>query len=460
GELNGEHGEAGGKVIEHIYTLVGGHTGAGGPGGTASSGTHLGTVAMQLLASEQRSITSTRIASLWREATGAVPGAEELTFASSLFNAGDPIVVRLSGDHFETLQVAAEGVKGELADYPGVKDISDSFRQGKMEMKLRLKPAARTLGLTLADLARQVRQGYYGDEALRIQRGRDELKVMVRYPLAERRSLGDIEKMRVRTAEGAEVPFASVAEVELGRGYASIGREERRRVISVTADVDEDVANAEDVLADLEANFLPGLLADHPELSYSFEGQQKSRRESLESLWRGFAIALLAIYALLAIPFRSYLQPLIVMAAIPYGIVGAVGGHVLMGLPMTILSMFGIVALSGVVVNDSLVMIDYINRAREGGTPLHEAVMEAGGQRFRPILLTTLTTFFGLLPMILEKSVQAQFLIPMAISLGFGVMVATAITLVLVPASYTILEDFTRLLGVAQKGRSTPAAGG
>ena len=450
-ELNGDQGEGAERVIEHIYALVGGHTATGGPGGGASSGTHLGTVSMQLLASEKRSIPSARIANLWRQATGQVAGAEELTFASSLFTTGDAIVVRLAGDHFGTLQTAAEQVKAELANYPGVKDISDSFRQGKIEMKLRLKPSARNLGLTLADLARQVRQGYYGDEALRIQRGRDELKVMVRYPLDERRSLGDIEKMRIRTAAGAEVPFASVAEVELGRGYASIGREERRRVISVTADVDEDVANAEDVLADLKANFLPGLLADHPELSYSFEGQQKSRREALGSLWRGFAIALLAIYALLAIPFRSYTQPLIVMSAIPYGIVGAVGGHVLMGLPLTIVSMFGIVALSGVVVNDSLVMIDYINRARERGTGLHEAVMEAGVQRFRPILLTTLTTFFGLLPMILEKSVQAQFLIPMAVSLGFGVVLATAITLVLIPASYTILEDMLKIIGVTRK---------
>jgi multidrug efflux pump subunit AcrB len=450
-ELQEELTEDGQPVIEHIYALVGGQTAAGGPMGAASRGTHLGTVTLQLLPGEERSTPSAQVASLWRERVGSVAGAESLLFSSSLFSSGEPISVRLSGERFETLREAAARVRNELANYPGIKDIRDSFRQGKIEMRLKLKPAARTLGLTLSDLARQVRGGYYGDEAVRVQRGRDELKVMVRYPAEERRSLGDVEKIRVRTASGAEVPFAQVAEVELVRGYASVEREERRRVVSVIADVDEAVTNAGEVLGDLQSRFLPGLLNDYPGLAYSFEGEQKARRESLSSLWKGFAVALLAIFTLLAIPFRSYIQPLIVMSAIPFGVVGAVWGHVLMGLPLTILSLFGIVALAGVVVNDALVLIDYINRAREAGAPVRQAVLEAGVRRFRPILLTTLTTFFGLLPMILEKSMQAQFLIPMAISLGFGVVAATTITLVLVPSLYVIVEDVKRLFGF--KGR-------
>ncbi len=449
-EMNG----GGRPLIQHVFALAGGHTAAGGPMGGGAGGTHLGTVEIQLLPSEERTVPAARVAARWRELVGPVPGAESVTFTSALFSAGEPILVRLSGERFDTLEEAAARVKEELSRYPGVTDISDSFRKGKLELRLSLKPAARTLGLTLADLARQVRHGYYGDEAQRIQRGRDEVKVMVRYPAAERRSLAALEAIRIRTPSGAEVPFAQVARAELRRGYATIRREDRRRVVDVSADVDEDVTNAQEVIQDLERSFLPRLMADYPGLGYSFEGREQARRESLAGLWQGFAVALLAIYALIAIPFGSYLQPLIVMSAIPFGIVGALWGHVLMGLPLTILSVFGIVALSGVVVNDSLVMVDYVNRAREEGAGIREAVVGAGTRRFRPILLTTLTTFFGLLPMILEKSVQAQFLIPMAVSLGFGVVAATAITLLLVPCSYLMLEDARRLLGL--RPRSTP----
>jgi multidrug efflux pump subunit AcrB len=462
-QLQREMDDGGRPAIQHIYALVGGQTAAGGPVGSASTGTHLGVVTLQLLPSEERSTPAARVAARWREMAGPAAGAESLIFSSALFSSGEPISVRLSGDHVESLQAVAGRIKAELSGYPGVKDIRDSFRQGKLEMRLKLKPSARSLGLTLSDLARQVRQGYYGDEAVRVQRGRDDVKVMVRYPLDERRSLGDVESVRIRTPSGVEVPFSEVAEVDLTRGYATIDREDRRRVVSVIADVDENVTNAEEVLGDLQARFLPELMRDYPDLAYSFEGEQKARRESLQSLWRGFAVALLAIFTLLAIPFRSYIQPLIVMSAIPFGVVGAVWGHVLMGLPLTILSMFGIVALSGVVVNDALVLIDCVNRMRTAGEGARGAVMAAGVRRFRPILLTTLTTFFGLLPMILEKSMQAQFLIPMAISLGFGVVAATAITLVLVPSLYLIVDDVKRLAGVQDRPRhvlAPPGPGG
>jgi len=451
-EVDGNRAEGAPSIIEHVFTMVGAQTETR-HGVAASQGAHVAEVNIQLLDSEHRDVPSARFAARWRELTGELPDVESATFSSSLFTGGNAIEIRLAGDDFGTLRAAADRLKKELEMFPGVGDISDTFRDGKMEMKLALKPEARTLGITLQDLARQVRQGYYGDEALRIQRGRNDIKVMVRYPETERRSIGDIENMRVRTPSGAEVPFSQVADVRLGRGYAAINREDRQRVVSVIADVDEKKTNAEEVLGVLKTGFLAGLMADYPGLRFSLEGEQKNRRESMSSLGRGFIVALFGIYALLAVPFRSYTQPLIVMSAIPFGIVGAVWGHVLMGINLTILSMFGIVALSGVVVNDSLIMIDYVNRAREQGTGLRDAVLEAGQKRFRPILLTTLTTFFGLLPMIVEKSVQARFLVPMAVSLAFGVLMATGITLLLVPAGYMILEDLRRLVGLEKRDR-------
>mgnify|MGYP002624270188 CR=1 FL=1 len=264
---------------------------------------------------------------------------------------------------------------------------------------------------------------------------------MVRYPAAERRSLSDLENMRIRVPGGGEVPFSVAAEAELGRGYAAINRTDRKRTISVTANVDENVGNANEIVASVQSSALPKILSKYPTVSYALEGQQREQQETMAGLFDGYLIALLLIYILLAIPFRSYSQPLIVMSAIPFGLVGAIWGHVIMGMELTILSMFGIVALAGVVVNDSLVMVDFINRKRAGGQPLAIAIREAGVARFRAILLTSLTTFLGLTPLLLERSVQAQFLIPMAISLGFGVIFATFITLVLVPVGYFILED-------------------
>jgi multidrug efflux pump subunit AcrB len=339
--------------------------------------------------------------------------------------------------------VAAE-IKEQLATYPGVREISDSYRAGKAEVELDVTAEGQAAGLTLADLGRQVRQAFFGEEAQRIQRGRDEVKVMVRYPEAERRSLGALERLRIRLPDGTSVPFSTAADAEYSRGPASIQRTNRRRVLNVTADVDTETANANRILADLESNVLPAILADHPEVRYTFEGEQQEQRETLGGLIRGFGFALLVIYALLAIPFRSYVQPLIVMSAIPFGLIGAIGGHLVMGLDLTILSGFGIVALTGVVVNDSLVMVDWINRRYRAGEPIATSIREAGAARFRAILLTSLTTFAGLTPLLLERSLQAQFLIPMAVSLAFGVLFATFITLILVPVLYRIQEDVQR----------------
>lgn len=443
-------------VFLNSYATVGFQPRGGASGGrpmtsseTAFAGAHKAEVNVELLASEDRNIPSNELVQRWRELTGPIAGAKSVVFSSNLFQGSNALEIQMSAEDPAVLTAAAERLKEALAGYPGVQDIDDSYEEGKHELKLTLLPAARTLGLTLQDLARQVRQGFYGDEALRIQRGRDDVRVMVRYPRDQRRSIGDLENMRVRTPDGAEVPFGQVAEVAGGRGFASIEREDRRRVVSVLADVDQKVTNAQEVMADLQRGTLPDLQAEFPSLRLSFEGEERDRMESLGSLRKGFAISLLLIYALLAVLFRSYAQPLIIMSAIPFGLLGAVLGHVLMGMDLTLLSMFGVVALTGVVVNDSLIMVDFINRHRDDGHGVRAAVLLSGVRRFRPIVLTSLTTFAGLTPMLLEKSMQARFLIPMAVSLGFGVLFATFITLVLVPVSYLVLEDAKRKLGMA-----------
>ena len=448
-------------IVTHVYTTIGSQPMSEGRFNVSyTSGAHLAEVNAELLSAEKRGLGSADLARRWRELTGPIPGATALSFSADLFRGGKAVQVQLSSPNIEDLVAAAQKLKAELANYPGVEDIADSFEEGKLEMKLKLKPEARTLGLTLNDLARQVRQGFYGDEAMRIQRGRHEIKVMIRYPEEERKSIGHIENMRVRTPQGAEVPFHRVAEVDIGRGYATIERADRQRIVNVTADINQGEANAQEVLADLDRNVLPVLLAEYPGLRYDFEGQERDRAESLASLRRGFILALMMIYALLAVLFRSYLQPVVVMSAIPFGLMGATWGHILMGWDLTLLSLFGVVALTGVVVNDSLIMIDFINRARRDGLPLREAVLQAGARRFRPIILTSVTTFAGLTPLLLEKSLQARFLIPMAISLGFGVIFATSITLILVPASYTLLDDLKRKLGLQPKEEAEEATTG
>ena len=351
----------------------------------------------------------------------------------------------LAGDVLDLIATEPEQRDGR---YTGRVAGIPSFREGKVEVKLNLEPEARTLGLTLADLARQVRAGFYGDEAMRIQRGRDEVKVMVRYPEDERRSLGHIESMRIRTPGGAEVPFNRVATVEIGRGYATIERADRQRIVAVTADVDQQITNADEINGLLRTDVLPALIASHPGVRYSMEGEQKQQAESMASLKGGFVLAILMIYVVLAVLFKSYTQPVLIMTAIPFGLVGAVWGHILMGIDLTLISMFGVVALTGVVVNDSLLMIDFINRERREGKSVRTAVMDSGLRRFRPIMLTSVTTFAGLTPLLLEKSLQAKFLVPMATSLAFGVVFATFITLVLIPVAYTLLTDFKGRLGM------------
>lgn len=447
-EVNQKHGLRDGSIITHISTTVGdqpfsrlarggGAALVAGPGGGRS---HVAEVNVELMGGRHRPVTSTAIAEAWREAVGTLPGINSLAFTSRFFTAGEPVHVQLAHPDLDGLQGAVSTLKQALTQFAGVTDITDSFEPGKRELEISITPEGRSAGMMLEDIARQVRQAFYGEEVQRVQRGRDDVKVMVRYPMTYRKSLTDIENLRIRLPDGTQAPFGTVATVREVRGYASIERTDRKRSVKVTAEVEKGI-DPLPINAAIAHTVLPELEQAYPGLSYTFEGEQREQRESLQSMGTNMLIGLLIIFCLLAVQFRSYIQPLIVMSVIPFGLVGAALGHVIMGLSLSMLSGFGAVALTGVVVNDSLIMIDLINRRRREGVPLRRAVLESGARRFRPILLTTLTTFFGLMPMILEQSLQARFLIPMAVSLGFGVVFATAITLILVPTVYTIVDD-------------------
>ncbi|MDC6450926.1 efflux RND transporter permease subunit [Pseudomonadales bacterium] len=471
-ELTAEYPDA--PPVTHILAAVGNQpssAGGGGPPNTQSGSTgggHLGEVTLQLVPSEKRAVKTREVANRWRNLTGAIPDAVELKFNTSLFTVGNAIDIQLAGDNVDDLRTAAEKIRLRLAEYPGVIDITDSFRAGKQEVKLDISPSGEALGLSLANLARQVRQAFYGEEIQRIQRGRDDVRVMVRYTEAERKTLSSLNQMRIRTPEGAEVPFAKVASAELGRGFSSINRSERQRVVNVVADVDRTQITANEVIADFGAGKIQKILRDYPRVTYSLEGEQREQSEAADSLLPMFGIALFIIYALLAIPLRSYAQPLIIMSVIPFAFVGAIWGHQIMktfdlvaGLAM--MSVMGFIAASGVVVNSSLILVHNVNRRIESGMDMRHAVAEAAVSRCRPIVLTSMTTFVGLTPLMFNKSVQAQFLVPMATSLAFGVLFATFVTLLVVPSGYMILEDLKsfagRLLGSSESTEldKTPA---
>lgn len=462
-EVDGE------SLVKHVFLSVGEQPMSAGsgtaPGPTnAASGSHVAEVSIEIQSGDRRPISAAEIKQRWRDETPPIPDVVELTFNADLFNAGDPIDIQLASQDIDQLEAAADQLETKLLDYAGVFDVADSFRAGKQEIVLDILPAAESLGLSLDDLSRQVRQAFYGEEAQRVQRGREDVRVMIRYPRDARRSLADLESMRIRTPEGGEVPFSTVARAELGRGFSTIKRADRQRVVNVTADVDAKQVAAGDVIADLERGFMQQLVANHPGLSYSLEGEQAEQAEAFGGLLINFGIALLVIYALMAIPLRSYMQPLIIMGVIPFGFVGAILGHWFMyfarelftdqSFNFSMMSIFGIVALAGVVVNSGLVLVHYVNERREAGIPLEQAVHEAGVARFRPIALTTFTTFAGLVPILRETSVSAQFLIPMATSLAFGVIVGSFVSLILVPAAYLVLEDLQRW--IERRGATTP----
>jgi len=412
-----------------------------------SGGGHTGTIFFDLVDTDTRPVSTSEFVQRWRKKVGPLPGIDTIRYRADSGGPGggsDALTIDLSHRDINVLEQASGELASRLGDYSIVSDIDSGFTPGKSQIDFTLKPEGRSLGLTSTDVARQVRHAYYGAEAIRQQRGRNEIRVMVRLPEAERETEYSLESMMVRTPAGAEVPLRDIVAMKRGRAYTSINRRNGRRTVTVTANVTPK-SQASQVLADLFNGPLPELEQNYPGLTYSFEGRQADERESVGGLIQGLLGAIVLIYIILAIPFKSYSQPMIIMVSIPFGIVGAVIGHLVMGYSLSVISIFGIVALSGVVVNDALVLIDFFNQKRNEGLGVHDSIMTAGIQRFRPIVLTTLTTFGGLLPMIFEQSRQARFLIPMAISLGFGILFATGITLLLIPALTMILEDIGNL---------------
>lgn len=433
------------RVIDSILTIIGGRAPRGGPSnpGRGSAGSsEVAEVVLYLTPFFERGqISSAVIRDRWREKVGTIPDALELTYVSDAFSAGDAINYRLEGRNEDNLKIAAAQLKGELAQYPGVFDISDSFRAGKQEVQIQILETGKTLGLTLNDIATQVRQAFYGAESQRIQRGTDDIRVMVRYPEEERQSLGNLEDLLIRTPNGAEVPFLSVADYSLGNSYSSINRQDGRRVITVRGDIDRTVVKPEEIRREVVAKYANRWERElDVELVLGGEAEQQVR--SLSELFSTFPLAMMVIFALLAIPLKSYLQPLVIMSVIPFGAIGAICGHFIMGADLVFFSLLGIIALSGVVVNASLVLVVTINRLRDDGLGMVESVSKAGMLRFRPIILTSITTFVGLVPLMVTANPATFFIIPMAISLSFGVLFATIITLFLVPSLYLILHDF------------------
>lgn len=405
----------------------------------------------ELTKREDRDVSAIEIEQAWRNKAGTIDNAQELRFYSTTNAGGDAgINLYITGIHNDQLEQASEELKDYLTNIAGVYDVRTSYSRGDREIKMELKPEAANLGLSLTDLGRQVRQSFYGEEVQRIQRGRDEVKVMVRYPLQERRSIGNLENMRVRTAQGIEVPFSEVAEVQMGSSFSSIRRYNRERIISLSADVDTNVIASSEVIKDVYDNLVPELEKLYPSVNFNIGGANLEAARLLQRIAICFAAAMLLVYGLLAIPLKSYVQPLIIMSVIPFGFVGAMIGHIVFDKAVSMMSIFGLIALSGVVVNDSLIMVDFINRAKREGMALYDAVVQAGSQRFRAIVLTTLTTFFGLLPIMFESSLTAQMVIPMALSLAFGILFATVLTLFFIPSLYLMLEDLRVLGGKAQ----------
>ncbi|VEN75390.1 MdtB: multidrug resistance protein, AcrB/AcrD/AcrF family [Candidatus Desulfarcum epimagneticum] len=405
------------------------------------------TVRFYLTDPDIRPVSTGRVTTLWRERAGKIPGLESLAFESDRGGPGSGrgLSIQLSHRNKDILERAGAALAEKIEEYPMAQDIDDGSARGKRQRDIRLMPAGERMGLTSREVAAQLRGAFYGIEAVKNQRGRNELTVRVRLPESERASESTLDDLTLLAPRG-EIPLRNAVEIIPGRAYTSINRTDGRRVISVTANV-RPRSQADTLKKALEKDVLPDLKKRFPGLSHSFKGRQAETRESVSSLMTGLAMALILVYALLAVPLKSYLQPVIIMFCIPFGMIGAVLGHIIMGYSLSVISLFGIVALAGVVINDSLVFVDFANqRVRKGKTP-KEAVIEAGIQRFRPILLTTLTTSGGLAPMIFETSRQARFLIPMAISLGFGILFATFITLAMIPSLYLLTADLKRFFG-------------
>jgi HAE1 family hydrophobic/amphiphilic exporter-1 len=438
---------SGTSVITHMFALIGEPL---RPDLSQDKGSHIAEITIELKDSEHRKTSSAVLTNTWRELTGPVPGALSLIFSSDARGhrpGGKPIEIVLLGERQDQLLQAADRLKKALGHYEGVEDVQDSYRAGKPELQFSLKEGARQLGVSLVDIARQVRANFWGEEALKVQRGRNEVTIRVRYPEHERESRGSLDNMKILTAQGKEIPFQHVAEVSEYQGPSNIHRKYGKRAITVTSDIDEDKTNAGDILAKMSESVFPKLKRELPGIDIILEGQEQERADSVQSLFKGLVVALFLIYMLLVNMFRTYTHPIIIMTAIPFSFIGIVLGHLLFGMDFTILSMFGVLALAGVVVNDSLLLIEASNRSLERGNNLAGALEEGARNRFRQIILTSLSTTAGLTPLLMETSFQAQFLKPMTITVVFGLMAATFLILLLVPALTMIRADILTAMG-------------
>ena len=441
--------ETGKSVVKNSYRRVG-EIGDGNLGPTGvTEGSHVGSVEVQLTPPSERNVTTRDLNAMWRDKIGKISGSEILKFgARSMGPGGTAIEFKILADDksIEFMEQATEDCKKYLASKLGVSDIEDDSREGKVEQILRLNEAGRALGLDESSLANAIRGGYFGVEVMRLQRGRHEVKLMVRYPKEARKNMQDFEQIRIRDNQGIERPLLEVADIVQRRAYSKINRLDQRRSITISASVDSKEANAREIIAEMKSSFVPKMIEEYrtkhdANLSLNWEGEQAQNEESVWSMFIGFFIALLCMFILLTLQFRSYLQPLIILAIIPFGWLGAIIGHAIMNIDLTLFSFFGLIALTGVIVNDSIVLVDFINRRVREGMPLFDALMSAGKRRFRPIMLTSFTTVAGLFPMLLETSLQAQVLIPMAASLIFGLLTGTLLILILVPVFYSLYGE-------------------
>ncbi|MGB1239767.1 MAG: efflux RND transporter permease subunit, partial [Pseudomonadales bacterium] len=414
---------------------------------------HTGRIRFETLSPDKRNdnVSMNELVRKWRQKIGDVPGAQSVSYRAEIGRgASNTVDVQISGNNLAQMQRAAGEIRQWLGNYPGTFDITDNLSDGKEEIQIELKPQASLLGLSRSEIIRQVRQAIVGIEVQRFQRARDDVVVSLRLPLEERNAFSELLQIEINTADKRKVALGTVVELSVLESPSAVYRIDFERIANVGADIDKKQVNATVLNRDL-ATYLDELEVRYAELDFSLEGEAKEQRESFGSLQWGLVFVFFAIYALLAIPFKSYAQPLIVMSVIPYGAIGAIGGHALMGMDLTMMSLLGLLALIGVVVNDSLVLVSFVNQQRARGESLREAVLKAGGVRFRPVMLTSITTFAGLMPLLFEQSTQAQFLIPMAVSLGFGIIFATLITLLLIPINYLILEDLRKLLQRSNK---------
>ncbi|MEQ8405075.1 MAG: efflux RND transporter permease subunit [Oceanicaulis sp.] len=442
--LNAHYAEQGRPVIDSVIATIGGRTSlGGGPGATQSTtvSPNLAQIQLQLTSASNRQVGSAQIESEWRERIGQIPGVERLTIVSSAGPQESDIAYELSHPDNAVLEDTVRRFADQLGGIEGVTEINDGFDLGKRQLNFELTPAGEAAGLAPSDIARQVRQAFFGEEVQRIQRGREEVRVFVRYPERLRTDLAALSQLRIRTPQGEALPLSVAASITETRSYTQIERIDGRRIIETTADVDETVITPGEARGQAES-ILQELVAEYPELDYRLAGAGREQAQDFQSLGRGLMIAVVIMYALLATQLRSYIQPIIILVAIPFGIGGAILGHFLLGYDLSFPSIFGSVALSGVVVNASIVLIDRYNKNKnERAMAPVDAVAEAASRRFRPVLITTLTTALGLLPIISEQSPQAQFLIPMAVSLGAGLVFAAISILMLLPAFVMIVED-------------------